>query len=123
MMMVCSFSWAAWEITSYAQDHYFYHDKSTIRRNGVIAKMWIMMENLEMQKSASGSYYKSASQLFAYNCREETLTLIAHAMYSGSMGTGSVVSTATLKESEWDWRPVFPGSIREADWKIACGKR
>jgi len=42
LMMVCSVSFADWEIRYVDDDFILYYDKSTIRRDGVIAKMWVM---------------------------------------------------------------------------------
>jgi hypothetical protein len=46
-MLTCSLSWAAWEKTGTIVDgdevSVYYFDKSTIRKNGVIVKMWIMV--------------------------------------------------------------------------------
>jgi hypothetical protein len=45
LMMVCSVSWAKWELTgsnSY-ETVFFYHDRSTIQRNGSFVMMWSMV--------------------------------------------------------------------------------
>jgi hypothetical protein len=100
----------------------YFCDKTTIRKNGVISRMWDLMEHSIVQ-THTGLTYMSAKSLQAYNCREETSTIISIILYSGSMGKGNVVYTYTWQESEWKWSPVAPDSIYEVLWKIACGKK
>jgi hypothetical protein len=123
LMMTCSISWAAWEMTGNTKNDTFYHDKSTIRRNGAIAKMWSMIDSFEDETNSDGTIFKSQKVFRVANCRERTVATISLFQYSGSMGEGSVVLTRTIKESEWNWTPIPPGSIAEAEWKIVCGKR
>lgn len=126
-MMICSVSWAKWELIGEAGDndeiHLVYVDKSTIRKNGVIAKIWILKDYSSMQTESTGDRYKSAKVLNAYNCREETSALISLIDYSGSEGEGNVTYSLAIQEKEWVWRPVAPGTSGEAKWKIACGKK
>ncbi len=124
LMTFCSVSWSKWELTGKSTDDeiIFYHDKSTIRRKGAVAKMWTMKDFSADQIGESGSY-KSNKVLHAYDCLAETSTAIAFVNYSGSMGEGAVVNSVTGKESWLEWDPVVPGSAQEKMWKIACGKK
>jgi hypothetical protein len=125
LMMTCSVSWAEWEFTGDQLEGKIsiYHDRSTIRRNGVIAKMWIMIDFSTVQISSGGERYKSSKGLTAYNCEKETYANISIILNSGSMGKGEVVWSHTRKESEWEWDPNPPRSVSEVTWKIACGKQ
>jgi hypothetical protein len=125
LMMVCSVSWAEWELCVISDDGIItiYCDKSTIRKKGAISRMWDLTDFSSMQTEAGGSGYMSIKELWAYNCREETEALTSFIMYSGAMGKGDVVSSYSGKESEWNWEPIVPGSTGAARWKIACGKR
>jgi hypothetical protein len=124
LMMVCSLSWADWEYTGQTDAFTYYVDKSTIRRNGKIAKMWVLEDFSEAQtNSDDGTKYKSEKSRFAFNCLEETVVSIAITQYSGSMGDGDVIWSNTRKESSWKWGSVVPGSSGEVMFKIACGKK
>jgi hypothetical protein len=125
LMMTCSVSWAGWEYTGTSSDDAitYYHDKSTIRRNGVIVKIWEMKEYSTAQTNSESNRYQSDKILWAFNCREETKTITSIVEYAGSMGTGSVVSSITAEESWLKWSPIVPGSVAEVTWKIACSKK
>jgi len=125
LMMVCSVSWAEWELCGSDSDDKFmvYCDKSTIRKNGAISRMWVLTDFSKVQKNASGKRYMSFKSLAAYNCRDETSAIISLVQYSGSMGEGNVVVSHTRQEREWEWKPIVPESITEAQWGIACGSK
>ena len=122
LMMTCSVSWAEWERSGKNKAFAYYVDKSTTRRSGAIAKMWMLSDFFEVQTNSAGKKYKSDKTRFAYNCLEETLVPIAMVQYSGSMGEGEVVWSDTRKESNWEWESVVPGSSGEVIFKMLCGK-
>ncbi len=123
LMMVCSVSWA--ELVKSGSSSYGtkYHDKSTIRRDGKIAKMWTMLDYFEEQTGSDGKRYKSDKTRFVYNCMEDTFAIISLVEYSGSMGEGKIIFSGDRKENEWDWGSIPPGSAAEAHFKIACGRQ
>jgi hypothetical protein len=117
IMMTCSLSWAAWEKTGTIVDgdevSVYYFDKSTIRKNGVIVKMWIMVSQLDRSTKAQK----------VYDCNSETFAMASFVMLSGPMGTGSATTSMTFKEKEWEWKPIVPDSMVELEWKFACRKK
>ena len=125
LMTICSQSWAGWEVAAPAKDDSFisYYDKSTIKKKGVIVKMWTMKELSEVQTAADGGSYLSITALKAYNCESEETAVISVTLHSGSMGSGKITGSELYKEKEWDWEPIPPYSVWRAEWKIACGKR
>ena len=86
-MMICSMSWADWEMTGKEYDLTHYHDKSTIQINDITAQMWVMYDFPEVRTNTDGDRYKSAKSLLAFNCKYETLAMISVLQYSGSVGT------------------------------------
>ena len=123
LMMTHSVSWAEWERTGVTDRFSEYHDKSSLRRDGVIVKMWTMKEYFKGQIHDAGYMVKSVKILQIFNCKNETYALVSISEYSDSMGTGVVLSTVTRKESQWVWEPIIPSSVGEGTWKIACGVR
>jgi len=123
LMMVCSVSWAEWELIGkdFVGD-FIYCDKSTIRKNGAISRMWVLTDFSRPRKlDSTGDRYMSGKEFWAYNCREEKFAVISIIQHSGEMGGGDVVWSGTWQERDWKWRPVPPGTTAEATWKIACG--
>ncbi len=123
LMIVCSVSWAEWEVFEVTSKGVMYLDKSTIRKSGEITKIWELADYFEVQTATDGSKYKSAKVRWAFNCLEETMTAIAMTQYSGSMGADDVVWSNTRKEIHWTWESVVPGSSGAIFFKIACGKK
>lgn len=123
LMMVCSVSCAEWVETGISDFAIFYHDKSTIRRNGKIAKIWTMVDYFEERTGSDGKRFKSDKRRLVYNCMEDTFAIISLLEYSGSMGEGKIIFSGDSKENEWDWASIPPGSVSEANFKIACGKK
>jgi hypothetical protein len=123
LMMVCSVSWAKWEMTGKTDDLTHYHDKSTIQINDITAQMWVMYEFPQVRTNTDGGRYKSAKSLLAFNCKYETLAMISVLQYSGPLGTGDVVLSDTFKESEWIWDRIVPDTTVKIEWDIACGKK
>ncbi len=120
LLMTCSVSWAEWELSGGDSEDNFYHDKSTIRKNGVIVKIWTMLSHANAVIE-NGYQYKSSKNLFVFNCKLDTSELISILKYSGSMGSGKVVFSANWQEKDWEWKPVVPGTYTELHYKIACG--
>lgn len=122
LMIVSSVSWAGWEITSTDDEATFYHNKSTIRKTGSIARMWTMTNYAEVQTNSRGEF-TSDKVLVAFDCRSETYAIVSVSRYSDQMGSGSVVYSYTNKESKLEWNPIVPDSLGKNEWNIACGKK
>jgi hypothetical protein len=123
LMTTCSVSWAEWEKTGASVDGdevtVYYLDKSTIRKNGVIVKMWVMVSTTELVSTTG----RSSKAQKVYDCSSEKFALASLVMYSGPMGTGKVTTSMTFKEKEWEWTPIVPDSGVEFEWKVACRKK
>ena len=124
LLITGSVARAEWEQTlhigSEAGTHY--HDQSTIKGTGGTVRMLTMINYSVEKNLKSGGKYESMKRLDGYDCRSETTAPITVSYFSGSMGSGSLVFTYTVKNSELEWEPIIPSSIGEKHWKIACGK-
>ena len=110
---------AEWTRASENDEFILYTDRATIRRNGNLVKMWALADYPSTQTN-HGYLFLSVKEQKEYDCREEKLRKVAAASYSGSMGTGKVVLSTNVASS---WEPIYPDSMGEAMWKIACGKK
>ena len=99
-----------------------YVDRATIRKSGNLVKMWDLADYKTVQTSPSTgvSYFSDKGQR-EYDCKEEKRRLLAFTWFDGKMGSGKVVHNTS--ETSMKWSPLQPGSIGEALWKIACGKK
>jgi hypothetical protein len=122
LVVVSSSAEAGWvEVGGTDDGVTIYADPATIRKAGNRVKMWIMSDfQTEQAVPSGGKPYMSQKGQNEYDCKEEQTRLIAFLWYSGNMGGGDMVY------SDFDplkWRPVVPGSVGEAQWKYACGRR
>lgn len=98
-----------------------YVDKTTIKINGTLAKMWILRDYKSLQKStndAKGNAYLSIAAQLEYDCKEEQSRPLALSYYSKNMGDGLVVYSQTYTDT---WQPVVPKSVGKSTLDIACG--
>jgi len=96
-----------------------YADPGTIRREGGLVKMWHLYDYKTVQAKAGASFLSMNAQ-YQYDCAEERTRLLAFTWFSGNMENGNVVVN---NSDEGKWEPVSPGSINEALWEVACGKK
>ena len=110
---------AEWTAVGSADTDTIYADLSTIRKSGDRVKMWHLHDyGIPVKKVGMSSLSQVVQQ--EYDCKEETAKLLAFIWYSRNMGHGEVVYTSGAMHEEP--RPVSPGSVLEALFKLACGK-
>ena len=110
---------AEWTVAGGNDQFVQYVDRATIRRNGNLVKMWVLSDLKTVQTDAGDSYLSSKAQQ-EYDCKEEKSRTLAFTWLSGQMGNGKVVYANSDPRK---WSPIQPGSVRETQWKIACGKK
>ena len=112
---------AEWTDVGGNDDQTTYADLSTLRKSGNRVKMWNLMDHKVVKTSkANGMRYLSAVAQMEYDCKEETVNLLALIWYSKNMGAGEVVyNSGALHEEPV---PVAPDSSGENLFKVACGK-
>jgi hypothetical protein len=96
-----------------------YVDPETLRREGDGVEMWELYD-YKTRGTAEGFSFLSFKKRNEYSCEEERLRTLAVMHYSGNMGSGMVVSS---NSDIGKWKRVPPGSVGEALWKFACGKK
>jgi hypothetical protein len=97
-----------------------YADSTTIRREGDLAKMWVLFDfKTAVQKKQGGSYW-SAKAHMDYDCTEQRYEGLAVMYFSGNMGNGNVLVGSTIKGK---WLRISPGSLDHSLLKVACGKK
>jgi hypothetical protein len=95
-----------------------YANRMTIRKAGDRVRMWDLTDFRAVKVSASGKNYVSSKIEAEYDCKEWQFRILFFSDHSGKMGTGEVV----YRDADpCRWQPVFPSTISEALWNIACG--
>ena len=98
----------------------FYIDKTTIRKRGNVAKMWVMKDYKSPQKETDGKSYLSDKVFGEYDCVEIRGRSLTITSFSDNMGKGEVTSTFQYDNNKWN--DVAPGSVGMTEWKAACKK-
>jgi hypothetical protein len=96
-----------------------YIDPDTIRRKGNLATVWRLFDHTTIQ-TVAGKLYLSSKAQTEYNCAEKQSRILVVYAHSGQMGSSTLVGYDT---DPTKWRPVMPGSVDQAMWKVACGKQ
>jgi hypothetical protein len=124
LMMFCSVSWADWEYAAKSSNSQITHyvDTSTIRKNGEVVRMWTMTDYGKTQDGIGKENYNSEGVMFAFDCKSETSAVVSRMLFSGAMGGGTVVFSHTQRERLLNYDPIFPGSVAQVYWKLACNK-
>ena len=110
---------AEWTNVGGSDNYILYVDRATIRRSGNFVKMWDLKDHLTVQTAAGFSYLSNKGQV-EYDCKEEKKRFLAFTWFDGKMGGGKGVYSDNDPSK---WFPISPGSVDEALWKIACGKK
>lgn len=121
LMLALASTSAMAEWTAVHQTDYMvaYVDFATIRKTGDLVKMWSLNNFKAVQMGTSGNFLSASSQ-DEYDCKKVQNRLLEQSEYSGNMQGGTVV----FADSEpGGWKPITPNSVREALWKVACGKK
>lgn len=97
-----------------------YVDPDTIRHNGDVVKLWVLMDFKTRQTESSPPYLSVKSQR-EIDCTEERIRLVAATAFSDNMGRGEILYSYT--DSTDQGIPVEPGSVAQSLWKFVCGKQ
>ncbi|MEK6735542.1 MAG: surface-adhesin E family protein [Pseudomonadota bacterium] len=95
-----------------------YADLASIRKAGDRAKMWALFD-YKVEQKASGVNFLSEKIRREYDCKESQMRVLAFSLFSWNMERGELVRSYNQPQK---WEEVQPGSIDEAEWKMACGK-
>ena len=120
LIIVSNSAFAEWIYVDTTEGFDSYADKTTIRRNGNIVKMWILRDYKTVQQNANdaeGKAYFSLAFQQEHNCKAEQTRVLSLSYYSKNMGYGSAVYSQTFTS---DWQPIVPSSIGQSNWRIAC---
>lgn len=92
------------EVTSKNLKSSLYVDAKTAKRNGVLVRMWTMMDYEKIK--ISGNYkYKSEKRLQEYDCKEDLSRSKSIHFYKDNMGGGGMIFSYT---EPTEWKPIIP---------------
>ena len=95
-----------------------YVDYTTIRKEGDRVRM-LSLADFEVVEKNEVDLFSSRAQN-EYDCKEKKIRQLFYSLYSGSMGKGKMEHS---NSEHLKWMPVQPGSMEDAMWTVACGKK
>jgi len=119
LMLFCSVSWAEWDFTwvNPSNGDIYYHDKSTIQKDGHLRKMWTLQQYSTPSDVGLGPIEMMKGQN-SYDCKNSLMKQLAIVTYQ----KGGEIQVSKAFDNK-EWIPVIPGTPMMSDWKIACGKK
>lgn len=99
-----------------------YIDKSTVRKSGNKAKIWLLTDYKSPQVSEENNSYLSVTDKFEFNCKEEIFKITFTTTYLKNMQKGGAVKSFDFSDSSFKPQPVPPNTIASALFKMVCGK-
>lgn len=96
-----------------------YADVGKVTRQENIARMPVLYNPGAGQKRSGESSLLSTQVLYEYDCEDRLYRIVEVTVFSDDMGSGSVVDSS---DTVGKWKAMYPSSISETFWKMACGK-
>jgi cellobiose-specific phosphotransferase system component IIB len=109
-----------------------YVDPATVHKNGNLVNMVVLVDHqsglskgmdnkiAKFFSMSKGDITKSWEVQDEFDCKDKKLRMLSYIAYSEHMRSGDIVPNDMVTG---DWKPVIPGSIGDALWKYACGKK
>ena len=97
-----------------------YIDPATIRREGNLVTLEILIDWNWMQGNRSPNRFYSTKNKKEFDCVGRSLRSLASIDFYGHMGTGRPMGGSSFTNETY-WVSVEPEDINQALWKIACG--
>ena len=113
---------AAWTRVAGNNNVGCYADPATITRSGNLARMKSLLNftTAQTENSIGKKPYLSERDEREYDCVNERHRVLHFSLRAGQMFAGTLVRSTA---DDGEWSPVVAGSLGEALWKTACGKK
>lgn len=111
---------AEWTYISSNNDVDYYVDKTEIRKEGNMVKMWELVDYKLPQKDSAVAPYLSARTYSEYDCNEARARIKELSSFRGNMLKGELLQTV---QGEGNWSYIPPDTVFKDLWEIACGKK
>jgi len=110
-------AFAEWTSVAETSQATYYIDLSTIRKDGVMRKVW-GIHDLKKLESNGWASVRSRNE---YDCKEERYRALSLSSHSEPMAGGTAMFTNRFENPD-SWRQIPPGTDVEAIMKIVCAR-
>lgn len=118
LLLATGSAWAEWEEVSKTDRATFYADKTTIRKDGNLSKMWSVYDLKQRDKDGS----MSSRSRHEYDCKGERRRYLATSSHAEPMAGGKTIESYGEDLNKNPWRDIPPGTAAEDMLKIACAQ-
>lgn len=120
LLMTCSEgALADWKKLVTTYNAVGYADLSTLRRNGELATLEVLIDYERPPFDGNNLRYLSLRMTTEYHCRTKQFRALTLASFTGRMGSGS---RPYVSHEPDRWQPVLPRHLQEPFWKAACAQ-
>ena len=115
MLISCS-AWAEWILIGQddSGNSNYYLDPQTIRKDGVLRKVWEIRNDKTRNKNGALSVRVRSE----YDCKNEKVRRLALSLHSGSMASGEVLQSFSYDDN--NKLEIAPDTVAEALLKAVC---
>jgi len=99
-----------------------YYDSSTIRKEGNLITIQVLVDWRMMQGNRSPTRFYSTRTTKQFDCERRLVRTLASVDYYGHMGTGRPIG-GTPFTSETYWVSVNGEDLNQGLWKVACDSK
>ena len=93
-------------------------DFSTIERKGNTAFAWVLGD-LTQSRPFKGQFFRSLKTRVEFDCAAGKFRQVHVTLYSGQMGSGSVLESGYVSNP---WEPAVPQSVGQTKLQTVCRK-
>lgn len=94
-------------------------DYSTIKQHGRYRFMW-ELRDYKIAKQFQNKSYHSVKLRFAFDCSAERRAGVSYISHRDLSGTGEIINSSSVPESEWKFTDLAPGTVGELMLQTAC---
>jgi hypothetical protein len=114
LMMLAGSAWAEWVIYETTDTNTFYYDPTTIRKDGNMRQVWVLLNWRKRDKDNVMSHRLR----YEYDCKQERYRFLAISVHTEPMAGGEIL----LQNLDTPWIDIAPATAAAAMFKIACLK-
>ena len=108
---------AEWTLLERSGDMLSYADLTTIQRNGSIADLWVLFDNIDDTAALTHSKSLSSKSRIECDCVTRQYRYLLSTWHSERMGSGTLDYTL---DQAGRWQAVLPESLIGTLWQRAC---
>ena len=114
VMLLAGSAWAEWVIYETTDTNTFYYDPTTIRKDGNMRQVWVLLNWRKRDKDNVMSHRLR----YEYDCKQERYRFLAISVHTEPMAGGEIL----LQNLDTPWIDIAPATAAAAMFKIACLK-